>query len=196
MSTSLLPDCPSTIGSQSALQLLATADQPARERAWDQLVVEHLPAILATCRRSLLQGDDAEDVAQEVFLRALQAVDHFRGTARIGTWLHRIAVNCCLTRNARLRAERLRRWQLQQESPTLAADPDASDDQGDDHLLHRLLERLPPADRHLLELRYLQGQSLKQVAAELGIGLSACKMRLKRLERALRQRSLARAAGD
>ncbi len=196
MTTSLLPNCPSAwTGSQSALQLLAT-DHAARERAWDQLVAEHLPAILAACRRSLLQPDDAEDVTQEVFLRALQAVDRFRGTARIGTWLHRIAVNCCLTRNARLRAERLRHWHLHQAPPATASEPDLPDPDGHNHALHRLLERLPPADRRLLELRYLQSQSLKQVAAELGIGLSACKMRLNRLEHSLRQRTQHLSPGD
>lgn len=68
-------------------------------RAVAALVQRRLPAVLALARRMLGDAVEAEDIAQEAFLRAWRAAPDWRfGEARFSTWLHRVAVNLCLDR--------------------------------------------------------------------------------------------------
>ena len=60
-----------------------------------QLVVLHQEALLALCRSILGHAEDAEDAAQEVFLRAFRALPRFREESAFRTWLFRIAINLC-----------------------------------------------------------------------------------------------------
>jgi len=64
--------------------------------ALEELFARHEPGLLALCRGVLNQAEDAEDAAQETFLRALRALPTFREEASLRTWLFRIALNVCL----------------------------------------------------------------------------------------------------
>lgn len=74
---------------------LVTAAQGGDEGAFDTLMTRHRQAIFGLARRSV--GDDAaaQDVAQEVFVRAWFALPRFKPDAKFSTWLHRIAINLC-----------------------------------------------------------------------------------------------------
>src|ERR687895_85903 len=77
--------------------LAASGDASAFER----LYRHHLPRIYCLVRR-MLNDDDAEEVTQDVFVRAWQKLGTFRGEAAFGTWLHRLAVNVILARRGNL----------------------------------------------------------------------------------------------
>ena len=64
--------------------------------ALEQLLSLHRRALVAFCQGMLGHVEDAEDAAQETFLRALRALPRFRGEAAFRTWLFRIAINVCL----------------------------------------------------------------------------------------------------
>ena len=81
------------------------ADAPLVERALDndiaafeELVARYQNKILAFAARMLNDRDEAEDVAQEVFIRAYRSLDSFRGASSFSTWLYRIATNLCIDR--------------------------------------------------------------------------------------------------
>ena len=83
--------------------LAASGDASAFER----LYRHHLPRIYSLVRR-MLNDDDADEVTQDVFVRAWQKLGTFRGEAAFGTWLHRLAVNVILARRETLGTRRKR----------------------------------------------------------------------------------------
>ncbi len=62
------------------------------EHEFSAIVAEHQDMVLNTCYRFVLNREDAEDIAQEVFLEAYRSMDSFRGESKLSTWLYRIAV--------------------------------------------------------------------------------------------------------
>ena len=101
---------------------------------------------------------DAEDLAQQAFLKAWQALDRFRGEAEFGTWVYRIAMNLCYDHLRR--AERFRPLPLQEVESTLPSEDDLAEtveveaeQTARRAALAWALERLPTDDRLLLHLR-------------------------------------------
>ena len=150
--------------------------------AFGTLVNAHGPRVLALLRRVGLPRDEAEDVAQEVFVRAWRALPSFEARARLSTWLYRIAVN-----EAKRRLQRLGR------APAAVAIADA-DAAAPDHapatamsdLLARELARLPTELRVAVVLRDVEGMSTADAAEVAGLGEAAFKSRLHRGRTALR----------
>ena len=137
---------------------------------------------------------DALDVTQEAYLRALRGLPRFRGDARFSTWLYRVTANCAsdhLARNRRTSHD----W-LDLDGPNLPAltdqrpehDPEASASAGDERaLLAEALLRLPARLRQVVVLRDIYDLSHKSIAAELGTSEAAAKVRLQRARKALRE---------
>src|SRR3954452_2627650 len=86
---------------------LVRALQAGEDDALEGLMGRHRGAIFRFAYRHLLNEGDAEDVAQETFVRAYFAIGRFRPSARFSTWLYHIALNLCRDRK-RSRAERAR----------------------------------------------------------------------------------------
>lgn len=153
--------------------------------AFAQLVRRHAPRVRALCAAALDGAEEAEDAAQEAFLKAHRALGRFAGAASFGTWLHRIAVNHCLDL---LRVAGRRRCEsldalleadaaalgcvLREESPAKALE--------DRDAVSRLLARLNPEQRLALTLREVEGLSYAEIAAAMSCSLDAVKARLKR----------------
>jgi RNA polymerase sigma-70 factor (ECF subfamily) len=73
---------------------LAAAYQRSRETSvLEELARRHLPKVSSLVSQIVLEPSAAEDVTQEVFLRAFRQLDSFRGNSRFGTWLYRVALN-------------------------------------------------------------------------------------------------------
>src|SRR5262245_51250463 len=70
----------------------------ARRDAFDLIVERHRRPIYQLCYRFVSNHEDANDLAQDVFVRAYRGLRNFRGQASLGTWLYRIGVNVCLNR--------------------------------------------------------------------------------------------------
>ncbi len=82
-------------------QKLVEMAQAGDLRAFDELVARHQARVYALARRILGNAEDAADVQQETFVRAWKSLPKFRLDSELGTWLHRITVNLCLTRKRR-----------------------------------------------------------------------------------------------
>ncbi|MEP7027263.1 MAG: RNA polymerase sigma factor [Candidatus Eisenbacteria bacterium] len=133
---------------------------------------------------------DAEEVAQDAFVRAWRALPGFRGEAAFGTWLHRIVSRLALDRRERL----VRR--AQHETPTAEppeivepasalSDPPGGDDAGS--RLARLLEGLPERARAAVVLYYYEDRSVAEVARTLGVPEGTVKTLLSRARATLRE---------
>ena len=129
----------------------------------------------------------AEDLTQDAFVRAWQALPSWRGDSAFGTWLYRLAVNTALME---LRARRSR--------PGLDAGDDALDDLGSvdsaghsaalAHDLDRAVASLPPRARAVLVLYDVEGWTHEEIANELDMAVGSSKAQLHRARRLLRTR--------
>jgi RNA polymerase sigma-70 factor (ECF subfamily) len=140
-----------------------------------------------------LTGDeeDARDVVQEVYLRVHKGLQRFRGDAQFSTWLHRITANCANTLLGR--RVRHRHDELPAE-PNIAdvyplRDPAHRADLGDLRTqLTDALRSLPPKLSAVVVLRDIYDLPHEVIADELGISVSAAKVRLHRARKRLRER--------
>ena len=142
------------------------------EQAFALLIEPHRRALHLHCYRMLGSLHDADDALQETMLRAWKGSDRYEPRAQLGTWLHTIATNVCLTAISRRRA---RPAELSEDLEHLQPYPD--------RLLEDLVARetvelafiiaiqlLPPKQRPVLILRDVLGWSAKEVAEALEIG--------------------------
>jgi RNA polymerase sigma-70 factor (ECF subfamily) len=134
--------------------------------------------------------EDARDVVQETYLRAWRGLGSFRGDAQFTTWLYRITANTAYTSVKRRRRHRADALDAMIHDPVevrLDAQPEESAQQS--AMLDRLsvaLDQLPPKLRVLVVLKDVYGLSHEEIADELGISVSAAKVRLHRGRKKLR----------
>jgi RNA polymerase sigma-70 factor (ECF subfamily) len=148
--------------------------------------------VFSTAARLTADDAQAEDIAQEVFLRAYQHFEQLRSSPAAGGWLKTVATNLTLNHLGRYR----RRWRLFSELPGAAVDEDSSapdiDVPGPDALLANLgleerravideaLRRLPEAQRVPLVLYHFEELSYEEIAARLKVSLSKVKTDIRR----------------
>ncbi len=171
----------------------ARADGGMDTRPFEALVRRHQGFVVANCRVITRSPSDAEDLAQEVFVKAFFGLRRFEGRAQFRTWLQRIKVNHCLNHLRKTRGAIL--VDIDDAAPedhdamrtpaTAHADLQAASDR--DRIV-RALDAMSDTLRIPLMLRDGDGQSYDEIAAQLGLGLSAVKMRIKRARAEFRAR--------
>ncbi len=161
-------------------------------RAFETLVGRHQERVLTNCRYMSGSPDDAQDLAQEVFVKAFFALRRFEGRSTFGTWIQRIKGNHCLN-FLRKRKDRIQvdvADPALEAEPELSAEPKAVADLEAEHRRRRIaetLDALPEKLRLALIMRDLDEMSYQEIADVLGIGLSATKMRIKRAREEFRR---------
>jgi RNA polymerase sigma-70 factor (ECF subfamily) len=153
-----------------------------RSEPWalEKLYHGYQAQVYALCFRLLERAEDAEDAVQATFVRAFRALPRFRGESAARTWLYRIAIN-----------ESMSLLRRRREVPVEKLDEVGVPD-GAAAVLERLavraaMARLRPDHRTILVLRLWEGLSYTEIAAVLGISLSAVKMRLNRAREQFRK---------
>ena len=158
---------------------------PGDLSAFDQLVVRHREGVVANCRYMTRSEEDAQDLAQEVFVKAFFGLSEFEGRAQFRTWLNRIKVNHCLNfieKKAGKKFVNLDDAELE-GTPEFSVPPEGErDGLGDDERerISRVLDALPDTLRIPLILCDVDELPYQEIADVLGIGLSAVKMRIRR----------------
>ena len=168
---------------QDLIARVAKGD-PAAVRA---MVARKLPRLLGVATRMLGDRGEAEDVAQEAFLRLWRQAGRWRpGAALFDTWLHRVTLNLCYDR-LRRRREVLSDAIPERADPAAGADQ-AMIDQARDARLAAAIAGLPERQRAALVLQYYEGLSNIEAAAAMEIGVEALESLLSRARRTLRDR--------
>ncbi len=144
--------------------------------AFDRLVLRYQRDVYRLCYRYVNSHEDANDLAQEAFLKAWRAIGRFRGDSSFSTWLYRIAVNACLNFRARKRP-------LTQELPETLADPvpgAAARVEKDDEArrVRAAVSRLPERQRATLILKLYHELTHEEVAEILGSSVGTVKANL------------------
>jgi RNA polymerase sigma-70 factor, ECF subfamily len=164
----------------------------ARARDRDQeafrvLVDLHRDRALGLALRITRSRADAEDVAQEAFVRAWAALPRFRGESAFGTWLHRIVARRALDRAETLRTRRGRETVLDDAERAEAPVLDGERDPLLAARLERLMSQLTPAQRAVVSLFYGRDHAVEDIAESLGIPENTVKTHLARARAALRE---------
>lgn len=159
------------------------------QSAFRQLVEEHEGLVRSTVAGMLGDTAEADDVAQEVFIRFYKALKDFRGDAQVGTYLSRIAIN--LSINELKKRQRRKRWlsiiQKEESNPALedgSMNPGRQDMQD---ALRRALQALDSDFRAVVVLRLVDGYSVKETAEILGLPQGTVASRLARGQQKLRE---------
>ena len=152
--------------------------------AFESLYHEHVGRVHALCLRMCGDSGRAEELTQDVFVRAWNRLDSFRGDAAFGTWLHRIAVNAVLQkrRSDRRREQRVEtREVFDHELPVTRERP------GERMDLERAIAGLPEGARAIFLLHDVQGYKHHEIADMMGIAVGTTKAQLHRARRLLRE---------
>jgi RNA polymerase sigma-70 factor (ECF subfamily) len=160
--------------------------------------------VFSTAMRLTANQAEAEDISQEVFLKAYERFAELKDSPTVGGWLKTVATNMSLNHLSRYRS----RWSFFSE---MFASSDAEDehsfdapapddftaelDRADSHaLVEEALQKLPPAQRVPLVLYHLEGLSYDEIAAKLRVSLGKVKTDIFRGREALRKKLGARLA--
>ena len=175
---------PSDDGDDAVLAMRAANADVA---AFEQLYRRHHRRVHGVIVRLVGQASArAEDLTQETFVRAWQALPGFRHESAVSTWLHRLAVNTALME---LRSRRSRPLQDEDED---TFDQLSTPDTAGHAVLGRDLERavatLPPRARAVLVLHDVEGWKHAEIATELGMAVGSSKAQLHRARSLLRMR--------
>ena len=169
--------------------LVALSRERGDERAFAELVGRYREPVFRLVLSILGQefAGDAEEVTQEVFLRAHRGITSFRGDARFGSWLYRIAFNQALNLKARVR------YRAPHVSETVLADQISSHEGPFTQLetdrrnraLAECVSELPEVYQSAVRLHYWMGSSVSEIATLIGVPENTVKSYLHRARRLL-----------
>lgn len=171
----------------------ATLAAAGDRRAFERLYRGNVSRVYSICARMVSDRARAEELTQDVFVRAWEKLHLFRGDSSFSTWLHRMAVNVVL--NARKSDGRMRsKFEEQDEELGLdaLASPASSMIAAGDFLdIEEAIAKLPPGARRVFVLHDVEGFKHEEIAEQLGVTTGATKAQLHRA-RLLLRRSLNR----
>jgi RNA polymerase sigma-70 factor, ECF subfamily len=162
--------------------------------AYSQLIQAHQARVRLICLGFLASASDADDAAQDAFMKAYESLSSFKGDAAFGTWISRIASNHCLDL---LRARKRHHTDsldalMDQKGDSLqrlVENPPEEYSRDDFELLGKVFGTLPEEERKVLILREAEELSYEQIASKLQCSLDAVKGRLKRARQHLMEKA-------
>jgi RNA polymerase sigma-70 factor (ECF subfamily) len=155
-------------------------------RAFERLYRQHVTRVFSLCVRMVVDRTRAEELTQDVFVRAWEKLHLFRGESAFGTWLHRMTVNVVL--NARKSEGRNRsRFEDDDEGNGVEMLPSRPLAPGDRMDLEAAIAKLPPGARRVFTLHDVEGYKHEEIAEMLGVTSGATKAQLHRARLLLRE---------
>ncbi|MDZ7780186.1 MAG: sigma-70 family RNA polymerase sigma factor [Gemmatimonadota bacterium] len=153
-------------------------------RAFERLYRAHVGRVYALALR-LIGEEWAEDLTQEVFIRAWRKLGTFAGRARFGTWLHRLAVNLIITRRNTLRGRQAKHGGGD-EVVALAAEPRPGHP-GARLDLEAAMRTLPARAREVFVLYDVEGYTHEEISELMGVSVGTSKSQLHRARMLMRE---------
>jgi RNA polymerase sigma-70 factor (ECF subfamily) len=153
--------------------------------AFGEIVKRWERKIFALCFGMLTREDEARDAAQETFIAAFRNLKNFRGEAKVSSWLHRIAVNQCLTtkRRAKTRSESFLDDEKSADEKVFVAparlSPARTTEQNERlYLVRQAVNSLPTDLRQVVVMKEFEEMTFQEIAETLELPLSTVKSRL------------------
>jgi len=130
---------------------------------------------------SLLKNSElAKDAVQNIFTRAFENLNKFKGNSAFSSWLYSITYNYCIDFLRHKNQLHYPEWNSQHELPEIIDETQEDFGELDYELLVRLLDQIHPEEKALLMMKYNDDVSVREISIALRISESATKMRLKR----------------
>ncbi|MDX2130186.1 MAG: sigma-70 family RNA polymerase sigma factor [Chloroherpetonaceae bacterium] len=176
------------------IAVFKTSKGNEREKAFNELVRKYQERVYWVCRRMLNSHDDADDAAQNAFIKMYHALDNFNETSEFFTWAYRIATNETINM---IRSQTVRRASSIDD---LVEDPAASDISPDESMMldeeraavEDAIASLPEKQRAVFVMRYYDEMSYEQIAEVTGTSVGGLKANyfhaLSKVEAFLKQR--------
>ncbi len=168
---------------------LVVAHQRGEDDAFDKIVREYQPKLMATARGLLRCEAAAQDAVQQTFSNAYRHLDTFNGEYRLGAWLGRILTNVCYDETSRRRRdyEKNERFGYARVSPDFQASPEEELELDVDHsALHAAFSELQPNYAEALHMRAVEGLEYDEIAERVGVSEENVRARVSRAKRAMR----------
>jgi RNA polymerase sigma-70 factor (ECF subfamily) len=147
-----------------------------RHDGFAKLVAKYSERLYRQIRKMVLSHDDANDILQEVFIKAWINIDNFRGEAKLSTWLYRIAINESITFLNKLRARN--NISIDEEN-TFLINRLESDEYFDGDEAQKLLQKailtLPEKQRLVFQMKYFEEMKYNEISDILGTSVGALK---------------------
>ena len=156
-------------------------------RAFERLYRAHVNQVYSLCARMVTDRALAEELTQDVFVRAWEKLGLFRGEAAFGTWLHRLAVNVVLNRRRVDGTRKARFAETEDESDFGDVAAGRPSQPGDRMDLEAAIAKLPPGARRVFVLHDVEGYTHEEIAGQLGITAGGSKAQLHRARMLLRE---------
>lgn len=163
-----------------------------RKEAFGELVRRHQDRLYNAVYRFLDNADDAQDVVQETFVSAWQALAHFKGDAKLFTWLYRIAINHAIDLKRKQRVSRSLEVHLTEEirltDSSPASQPEETAERHEDaDRVRKALNLLSGEHRLVLVLKDIEGMKYEKMAETLSVPIGTIRSRLHRARLELRE---------
>lgn len=182
-------------------EALVRAFQGGDRAAFDGLVLKHKDRMVNLCYWFLGDYQEADDAAQETFIKVFRSLKRFRFEATFSTWLYRIAVNTCKNRRTS-REYRQRRETIPLENPGVSGQGNPSNEIADRFpspqmelekkerwiVIRRAIDTLPEEQRMVVTLRDIEGLSYDEIVKVTGFNLGTVKSKLARARLGLREK--------
>ena len=163
--------------------------------AFGEIVRRWERKIFALCFGMLGREDEARDAAQETFISAYRNISNFRGEAKVSSWLHRIAVNQCLTvkRRAKTRSEEFLNDESGEDEKIFVAPATGSPARATEQterltLVRQAVGSLPVDLRQVVVMKEFEEMTFQEISDTLELPLSTVKSRLYTALRQLRMK--------
>lgn len=159
-------------------------------QAFSFLVEKHKDMVFSIAFRILKNREDAEELAQDAFIKAYQSLGTFRGESRFGTWLYRIAYNAAVSRSRKKQmvlSELDHRIIENYPTDEMSDELDRLSDEDQKKIVDGLLDTLNPEENSLIMLYYYDNLPTEEIGEIMGLTQSNVKVKLHRLRKKLLQ---------
>ncbi|MBF0342622.1 MAG: sigma-70 family RNA polymerase sigma factor [Nitrospirae bacterium] len=180
---------------------LIDAFKSGQESAFDSLVLRYKDRVFNMCYRMMGDYEEANDCAQDAFIKAYRALMNFRGESSFSTWLYRIVINTCKSRLTSIKYLFFKRMlstntkdENTEGSLTLGDIPDERfspsrplEKRQQDDTIQKAIKTLPLQQRTVVILRDVEGLSYEEIASVTGLKLGTVKSKIARARLTLRE---------
>ena len=156
------------------------------ETAFYKIVDAYKDELFNTCFRMLNDYDEANDVAQDVFIKVYKSIDSFRFDSSFSTWLYRIAINCCNT-NLSKRKKHATTSIDEMEQDFEDRSVEYNNDTGYSDIVRDAIDKLEAKHKSIIVLRDIEGMSYDDIAEILEISKGTVKSRIARAREKLQE---------
>ncbi|MCX5793234.1 MAG: sigma-70 family RNA polymerase sigma factor [Elusimicrobia bacterium] len=155
-----------------------------------ELVLKHQDFIFNVVKNYVRFEEEARDITQDVFLKAYENIEKFRGDSKFSSWLYRIAYNLSINWSERVKG---RETQLDDGfAETIPEEASAADEEFDRQLvlsrIKEIIEEIPVKYKVVIKLYYFEEKSYQEIADSLGIPINTVKIQLLRAKELVRKK--------